>query len=97
MFIQETQNIINAFYERYVEKRNSERADYYKMIARTDENGLLYVEFFIMDYSLIACFDDSDVFHIENAQTQESILDFAEENGWDEETVNFIKHGLRTS
>ena len=93
MFIQETQNIIKAFYERYVAKCDSERADYFKMVANSTESGILYVEFFILDYSLVAWFDDSDIFHIENGQTHESILDYADENGWDEETVNYIKYG----
>ncbi len=96
MFIKEVQNIIRAFHERYVEKCDSERTDYYRMIADSDENGITYVEFFIMDYSLIAWFDDSDVFHIENGQTHESILNYADEQGWDEETVNYIRYGSFT-
>ncbi len=92
MFIQEVQKVISTFYERYVARFDSECGDYHK-INSYEEDDKQVVEFFINDYSLKAWIDDSEELHIINSLTGESIFDYADEQGWDEDTVYYMKYG----
>lgn len=95
MFIQQTQKIISAFTERYI-KYDSERSDYYKINAYEDAFKQV-VEFFINDYSLIVWLDEYEGLHIVNSKTHQSVFDYAEENGWSWEDVQYMKFGSKPS
>jgi len=93
MFIEETQEILEAF-KRYVEHFN-EIDDYYKIVS-IKKDGTPAVGLYICDYSLLAWIDQKLQLNIINPDTKESVFDYAKEHGWDAKTVNYIKYGAYT-
>lgn len=93
MFIQETQKVIDAFLNRFVMNVNLEGSDDdFKMITAYEaKKGHVKVGFQINDYAYHAWFDDKDEFHIEI--NGESVFNYAEEHGWDEDFINYVKYG----
>ena len=92
MFIEQAQKVISAFNDRYVANYDSERSDYFEITVK-DEQGTITAMFSIENYHLKAWIDEHEELHIINPETGESIFDYAEENGWDEEAINFMKLG----
>lgn len=93
MFIQETQKIIDAFLNRFVENVNINGFDddFKMMTAYETRNEGIKMCFQINDYVFCTWLDDNNELHIEI--DGESIFNYAKENGWNEELVNQIKHG----
>jgi len=93
MFIQETQKVIDAFLNRFVMHVDIEGPnDDFRMITSVEsKEDTIRVFFLIKDYTFCAWFDDKDELHIE--VNEESVFNYAEENGWDEEFVNYVKYG----
>lgn len=88
MFIQNTLKVINTFQDRYV-GYNNEIGDYTQIHTIGEK-----VRFtFNNDYHIIAWIEDGEL-KIEN-EYGESIFDCAQEFGWSEEDVNYIKYGRR--
>ena len=90
--ILETQKIIRTFYERYVSRFDSERGDYHRIEAMLDEEGHVFVRFFINDYHLNAWVDEKDELHIQTSDGAD-IFKLAEYFDWNDETVHFIRFG----
>ena len=91
MFIQNTLEIINTFLDRYVPFVN-EQGDYSKIETIKDKVKITHNDYY-HSYSLFVWIEDGEL-KIENDRG-ESVFDYAEENDWTEEDVNYIKFGRR--
>lgn len=96
MFLSEMQRVIDAF-KRFMEL-DGEYEDLCRILAigpvRSSAKGWLYpVKFTYPTYSLVAWLDVNDELHIINPDTRESVFDYAEEQGWSDEDVQYIRFG----
>ncbi len=95
MFIQNMREIIDAYMGRYMLPfpTTDPDSDFIRIESYT-EDGLQKVEFFYKEYSQKAWMENGEL-NIINAQTGESVFDYAEEYSWSEEDVEFIKYGTK--
>jgi len=89
MFLQQTLETIQTFISRYL-PFHTDNGEFTEI--RTCNDMVLFT--FDYDYTLYVWIENGEL-HIENDRS-ESIFDYAEEHGWNESDIEFMKFGTKT-